>query len=222
MRCLQFVSALIKTPALAPAPLNHARCLCNMPQGCDSDVQGVGKVGAASRMNGMQPLPPAPLHLSWCQQRGTCCLHCARAAVKLAPQRLQLPRRYAQTGPNNWPAQLQICGDPPGSSNCASTSYDPNGPFLEPDSVVYDGLTYTGAQPWAGACWAGSAIGRRPLAPVASALGWEVGGSAPGRRARRELTPTMPCPRLFCSLRSNLHVPGLPCMDPAAAHHIPM
>ena len=33
-------------------------------------------------------------------------------------------RRYAQTGPNNWPAQLQICGDPPGSSNCAKAQYN--------------------------------------------------------------------------------------------------
>ncbi len=53
--------------------------------------------------------------------------------------------RYAQTGTEDWPAQVQICGDPPGSSNCAKTKYSSEGPFLEPASVTYDGTTYTGA-----------------------------------------------------------------------------
>ncbi|PRW33060.1 hypothetical protein C2E21_7981 [Chlorella sorokiniana] len=51
--------------------------------------------------------------------------------------------RYAQTSDESWPAQVQICGDPPGSSNCAKTKYNSSGEFLQPVSVTYDGVTYT-------------------------------------------------------------------------------
>ena len=71
---------------------------------------------------------------------------------------------YAETAPENWPAQLQICGDPPGSSNCANTRYNASGPFLSPVSVTFDGVVYTGAELhlWALAdaagCWAPSKV----------------------------------------------------------------
>ena len=33
---------------------------------------------------------------------------------------------YAQLGTNNWPAQLQICGNPPGAGQCTGNPYNPN------------------------------------------------------------------------------------------------
>ncbi|KAL4443916.1 hypothetical protein ABPG75_011653 [Micractinium tetrahymenae] len=65
--------------------------------------------------------------------------------------------RYAQTGRDNWPAQILACGNPPGSDVCVNTDYDPNVPELQPGkpaflhllgtcsfvlSVVYDGSKY--------------------------------------------------------------------------------
>jgi len=40
--------------------------------------------------------------------------------------------RYAQDGPDNWPAQVIICGDPPGSSSCGSAVYNASLPTILP------------------------------------------------------------------------------------------
>lgn len=40
--------------------------------------------------------------------------------------------KFAMMDSTVWPAQLLIRGDPPGSSSCASASYDPTVPTLEP------------------------------------------------------------------------------------------
>ena len=55
----------------------------------------------------------------------------------------QVAGKYAQTGPNNWPAQLLICGSPPGSSYCTRAAYNSSLPILLPNSVTYDGSSYT-------------------------------------------------------------------------------
>ena len=47
--------------------------------------------------------------------------------------------QYAQIGTNNWPAQLQTCGNPPGSGVCSSIAYNPALPVLSPDSVTFNG-----------------------------------------------------------------------------------
>ncbi|KAL4426142.1 hypothetical protein ABPG77_007424 [Micractinium sp. CCAP 211/92] len=60
--------------------------------------------------------------------------------------------RYAQSGRENWPAQILACGNPPGSDVCVNTDYDPNVAQLQPGesadgrclqmNVVYDGSRY--------------------------------------------------------------------------------
>lgn len=40
--------------------------------------------------------------------------------------------KYAMMGDWNWPAQLLICGDPPGSSSCSSASYNASMPIYLP------------------------------------------------------------------------------------------
>ncbi|PSC76097.1 hypothetical protein C2E20_0403 [Micractinium conductrix] len=48
--------------------------------------------------------------------------------------------KYAKVSSNNWPAQLLICGDPPGSDSCEDTSYDPTVPIIKPVKIeVVDG-----------------------------------------------------------------------------------
>ena len=50
---------------------------------------------------------------------------------------------------NNWPAQLLICGDPPGSDSCEDTSYDPTVPIIKPGgwAEASGGATLAGAIP---------------------------------------------------------------------------
>ncbi|KAL4426829.1 hypothetical protein ABPG77_006615 [Micractinium sp. CCAP 211/92] len=51
--------------------------------------------------------------------------------------------QYAMVDQENWPAQILICGNPPGSGMCSATDYDPSLPVLTPDSVSYNGKEYT-------------------------------------------------------------------------------
>jgi hypothetical protein len=44
--------------------------------------------------------------------------------------------KYAQVGANNWPAQLIICGDPPGASSCAGAVYSSSLPVIEPGAPL--------------------------------------------------------------------------------------
>ena len=44
--------------------------------------------------------------------------------------------KYAQVGANNWPAQLIICGDPPGASSCAGAVYNSSLPVIEPGALL--------------------------------------------------------------------------------------
>ncbi|KAL4426146.1 hypothetical protein ABPG77_007428 [Micractinium sp. CCAP 211/92] len=50
--------------------------------------------------------------------------------------------RYAQSGVENWPAQILACGSPPGSAMCLNTNYDPSVDLLQPVNVTYNGSTY--------------------------------------------------------------------------------
>ncbi|KAL4459132.1 hypothetical protein ABPG75_013997 [Micractinium tetrahymenae] len=51
--------------------------------------------------------------------------------------------QYAMVNLKNWPAQLLVCGDPPGSDSCTSTAFDPTGKLITPVDVTYNGTTYT-------------------------------------------------------------------------------
>jgi len=130
--------------------------------------------------------------------------------------------RYAQTGPNNWPAQLQICGNPPGSSNCGSTTYNASGPFLDPVSVVYDSVKneYTGG-------WGALRAGRyQRLADIqADQVAPAIKPTTKQKQARAHIDAppsrscTLPPPLPLCS---HVHLPGGRRLELVAAHHLPM
>ncbi|KAL4426828.1 hypothetical protein ABPG77_006614 [Micractinium sp. CCAP 211/92] len=46
--------------------------------------------------------------------------------------------QYALLSKTSWPAQVLICGNPPGSDVCSSTDYNPSVPVLQPDAIKYD------------------------------------------------------------------------------------
>ena len=44
---------------------------------------------------------------------------------------------YAQLGVDNWPAQLQLCGSPPGNGTCQAVKYNASVGTIQPTTVTY-------------------------------------------------------------------------------------
>ena len=63
-----------------------------------------------------------------------CCLAGVLAAQVIGT--CSVRGKYAQVGANNWPAQLIICGDPPGASSCAGAVYNSSLPVIEPGALL--------------------------------------------------------------------------------------
>ena len=53
----------------------------------------------------------------------------------------QVTALYAAVGQLNWPAQMQLCGSPPGSDSCVGVKYNASNPTLQPFSVTFDNTT---------------------------------------------------------------------------------
>ncbi|KAL4430998.1 hypothetical protein ABPG75_006254 [Micractinium tetrahymenae] len=73
-------------------------------------------------------------------------VHCLRPCCRTSLQVVAtcaVGGQYALVEPENWPAQVLICGDLPGSDVCSETDYHSSAPVLIPDSVAYDGAEYT-------------------------------------------------------------------------------